>query len=117
MASFPAGKITMSGFKRQRVSNVIRSDMEAGPAKQALVSSAGYLRFPVTYLFTAAEYTAFDTWVSGTINYVGFFDWTDPFTGTVYSRARIVEGDISEASPLNPQMADWVVKMMLEVPT
>lgn len=114
MATFPAGKITFSGFKRQRVSSVNRSDMESGPAKQALRSSRDYIRFPVTYLFTDVEYDAFDLWVDATINKVGWFDWTDPVSDTV-REARIVNGDISEASPLNPQMDRWVVKFMIEV--
>lgn len=114
MAVFPDGKITMSGFKRQRVSSVIRSDMESGPAKQALRSSRDYIRFPVTYLFTKTEYDAFDLWVRDTINVIGEFDWTDPVSGVVLT-ARIVNGDISEATPLNPNLANWVVKFMLEV--
>ena len=114
MATFPDGKITFSGFKRQRVSSVIRSDMESGPAKQALRASRDYIRFPVTYLFTATEYAAFDTWVSDTIVIVGSFDWTDPVSGTL-KEARIVNGDISDATPLNPHMANWIVKFVLEV--
>ena len=114
MATFPSGKITTSGFKRQRVSSVIRSDMESGPAKQALRASRDYIRFPVTYLFTDTEYGVFDVWVRDTINTVGTFDWTDPVSDTVMT-ARIVEGDISEASPVNPQMSHWVVKFLLEV--
>ena len=116
MATFPTGgKITFSGFKRQRVASVVRSDMESGPAKQALRASRGYIRFPVTYLFTAAEYTAFDTWVKNTINFVGVFDWVDPYTGTTHTDARIIEGNINDATPLNPHMADWVVKFQIEV--
>jgi len=76
MATFPAGTLLFNGFKRKRVSNVTRSDMESGPAKQALRAGKDYLRFPVTYLFTSAEYDAFDLWVRDTIKTVGMFDWT-----------------------------------------
>jgi len=114
MATFPNGKLTASGFKRQRVSNVIRSDMESGPAKQALRASQDYLRFPVVYLFTKAEYEAFDIWVRDTINVIGEFDWTEPLNDTVVT-ARIVNGDVSDAVPLNPHMANWVVKFTLEI--
>lgn len=114
MATFPSGKLTASGFKRKRESNVLRSDMESGPAKQALLASQDYLRFPVIYLFTKAEYEAFDSWVKNTINVVGEFDWTEPLNDTVVT-ARIVNGDISDASPLNPHMADWIVKFALEI--
>lgn len=115
MATFPTGgKITFSGFKRKRTSNVIRSDMEAGPPKQAKRSSQDIIRFPVTYLFTESEYDAFDLWVKTTINSVGWFDWTEPKDGAVLN-ARIVNGDISDATPLNPHMADWIVKFEIEV--
>lgn len=114
MAVFPAGKITASGFRRKRMSNVIRTDMESGPAKQALRSSRDSIRFPISYLFTKAEYDAFDLWVRDTINTVGWFDWVDPVSGATL-QARIVNGDISDAAPLNPHMANWVVKMELEV--
>lgn len=113
--AFPAGKLTAHGFKRKRMSNVIRTDMESGPAKQALRASTDYIRFPVTYLFTKAEYLAFDAWVDTTINKVGWFDWTDPLDGVTVLQARIVMGDISDASPMNPHMADWVVTFEMEV--
>jgi hypothetical protein len=114
MATFPAGVLTANGFRRKRVSNVIRSDMESGPAKQALRASRDYIRFPVTYLFTKAQYLAFDTWVTDTIDTVGWFDWTEPIASATL-QARIVNGDISEAAPLNPHMANWVVSFELEV--
>ena len=114
MAAFPAGKITFSGYKQQRISNVIRSDMESGPAKQALRSSRDYIRFPVSYLFTKAEFVAFDTWVTDTIKIVGTFDWVDPLSGSTL-QARIVGGDISDARPLNPHLENWIVNMVLEV--
>lgn len=115
MATFPTGgKVTFSGFKRKRMSNVIRSDMSSGPPKQALRSSQDMIRFPVSYLFTVAQYDAFDVWVKNTIKVVGWFDWTDPKSGSVLN-ARIVNGDISDATPLNPHMADWIVKFEIEV--
>ena len=115
MAAFPNGKLTANGFRRKRISNVIRSDMESGPAKQALKSSRDYLRFPVTYLFTKAEYLAFDIWVTDTIGIVGWFDWTDPVDGITVLQARIFNGDISDAAPMNPDMANWVVSFEMEV--
>jgi len=115
MATFPAGLLTATGFRRKRMSNVLRSDMEAGPAKQALKSSRDYLRFPVTYLFTKTQYQAFDTWVTDTIGVVGWFDWTDPMDGVTVLQARIVNGDISDAAPLNPHLANWVVTFEMEV--
>ncbi len=115
MATFPTGgKITFSGFKRKRMSNVIRSDMESGPAKQALRSSQDYIRFPVTYLFTEAEYDTFDAWVKNTIFSVGWFSWVEPKDGATL-QARIVNGDISDATPINPNMANWIVKFEIEV--
>lgn len=114
MATFPAGKILKNGFKRQRTIKVVRSDMESGPAKQALRSTTGYLRFPVKYFFTKAEYEIFDNWVKNTINFVGVFDWTEPLTGNIME-ARIVNGDISDAEPFNPHLAHWVVSFVLEI--
>lgn len=114
MATFPAGKILKNGFKRQRTVNVIRSDMESGPAKQALKTSQQYIMFPVEYWFTDAEYQAFDIWVADTILSVGTFDWIEPLNNTTVT-ARIVSGDISDAQPYNPQMSHWIVKFMLEV--
>lgn len=115
MATFPTGgKLTASGFRRSRMSNVVRTDMESGPAKQALRSSRDTIRFPVTYLFNNIEYVIFDAWVKNTINKVGWFTWTEPFRGAVV-QARIVNGDISDAAPLNPHMADWVVSFEIEI--
>lgn len=114
MATFPTGgKITFSGFKRNRVSNILRSDMEAGPSKQAKRSFRDFINFPVTYIFTDTEYAAFDVWVRDTISAVDWFDWIDPVSGSTI-QARIINGDISEAVPLNPQMDTWLVKFMLE---
>lgn len=115
MAAFPTGpKLTASGYRYSRQSNVIRTDMEGGPTKQALMSSIDYLAFPVTYLFTKAEFIAFQTFVKTTINTVEWFDWVEPVSGATL-QARIVNGDISDARPLNPHFANWIVSFQLEV--
>jgi len=111
---FPPGKLLKNGFKRQRIPNVIRSDMESGPAKQALRSTRNYLRFPVEYYFTKAEYEFFDIWVKDTINTIGTFDWIEPLNSTTV-RAKIIGGDISDATPINPQLSHWVVKFIIEI--
>jgi len=114
MATFPNGKLTASGFKRNVSANVLRSEMESGVPKQVLINSKKIRRFPVTYLFTDVEYTLFETWVKQTITFIGVFDWTDPFTGQLL-QAHIVNGDISDARPMNPQMDRWLVTMEFEV--
>lgn len=114
MAAFPSGKLTASGYRYQRRSNVLRTDMDSGPAKQALRASQDLLQFPVTYLFTKAEFQAFQTFVSVTIGVVGWFDWTEPVSGSTV-QARILNGDISNAQPLNPNLADWVVQFTMEI--
>ena len=113
MATFPAGTLLFPGYKYQRRSNVVRSEMDSGPAKQALRSSTDYIQVPVTYRFTKAEYLAFQIWVRDTINKVGWFDWTEPLSSLV-KQTRIVEGDISNSYPNNPQLEEWIVEMVLE---
>lgn len=114
MATFPSGTLLFSGYKHSRVSRVVRTDMESGPAKQALRAAKDYLRFTVTYRFTSTEFDAFQLWVRDTIKTVGEFDWVEPQTGATKTNTRIVNGDISDARPFNPQLDEWLVTMQLE---
>jgi len=114
MAAFPDGKLLHSGFKQSTMADVLRTPMDSGPPKQALLSSRKYKEFDVTYNFTKAEFIAFNTFVEDTILFIGSFDWTDPLSEAVVT-ARIIGGDVSDAQPLNPHLENWIVRMRLEV--
>lgn len=115
MAAFPSYGILLSrGFKEQRDPVLLRSNMEAGVAKQRPKQSQWIVARPVVYRFTAADYQSFVDWVEQTINMgADWFDWTDPRTSTV-KQARIVNGDISDATPVNSAASRWDVAFTLE---
>ena len=115
MAAFPVdSELLKSGFKYQRQTNVVRSDMESGPAKQSLRASKDYVRFPVEYFFKKTEFIAFKAWVKDTIGVVGEFDWTEPLSNDIMV-VKIVNGDISDATPVTTNLSHWIVKFTLEV--
>jgi len=113
VAAFPSGKLLASGYQERRLPTVERTEFENGSIKQTRVDSRILVTFPVTYLFTAAEYTAFLSFIITTIDYIGWFEWTDPRTSSIL-QTRIVGGDISDATPVDASMAYFTVTMVFE---
>ena len=113
MATFPAGKLLYNGFKHEISYSIVRSDGVNGPAKQALLATQEHLIVPVKYYFTKDEFKLFQEWFRDTINVIGAFDWTEPLSDTVI-KARIVNGDISDAIPINQVLSHWTVGFKIE---
>lgn len=89
----------MAGYGRTDSKVVERSDMERGPAKTRRTATDPMVTISGKLLFRTAEIeVAFDEWfysADGANAGAGWFDWTDPKTGTV-REARIVSlGDLS----------------------
>jgi len=115
---FPStGKLSLSGYSEKPESALLRSEMESGPAKQALIKSRVMVERGITLRYSFAEYTAFKTWFKSADCNRGasWFDWTDPIDSTA-KQARIKNGDYNavprnggEGAPL-----EWDVSMIIE---
>lgn len=115
MATFPAyAKVTMSPFSEKRETALLRSDMESGPPKQAKIKSRVLVERSISILILSkANYIAFVTWFSTTINEgADWFSWTDPVTGMVKD-ARFVGGGM-ESTPVAGNMEIWNIPAKIE---
>jgi len=114
VAAFPSyAKLTRAGYAHSPRPGVIRTNMEAGPPKQATIESRILHRINVAYLIDSkADYQSFLAWWQTTISRVDWFDWTDPLSGAV-KQARIVGGEF-EARPTRPDLEAWVITFDLE---
>lgn len=115
MATFPSYGILLNrGYKEQRDPLLVRTEMDGGVPKQRPRATRGMVKRPVTYRFAAADYQSFVDWHRSDIsNGTLWFDWTDPRTSTT-KRGRIVNGDISDAAPINAAGTKWDVSFVLE---
>ena len=115
MTTFPSyARILASGYSEQRESALLRTEMESGPAKQAVVKS----KVMVTRSFkivvsSLAFYRQFVSWYSVSLNEgSAWFSFTDPTTNTV-KQGRFVGGGF-EASP-NASVCDaWTIDAKIE---
>ena len=95
--------------------NILRTNMEAGPPKQALKGSRQHrVELPVRYRFEVADWPAFKTWWRDDINNgADWFNWWDAEEGTTKD-ARMVGGAWS-SHPVNPQLSAYIVEFTLEI--
>ena len=94
--------------------SVMRTEMERGPAKQAIINTHVAKQPKAVFLFrTAADAIAFETWYFDTIGRIGWFDMTHPLTGATIT-ARFMGGDIGELVPLSPNFAQSQRNVTLE---
>ena len=110
MAALPSyARLLFSGYKEQRESAIMRTEMESGPPKQIKVRSRVMVTRPVSImLMSLSDYQSFITWFSDTINEgADWFDFTDPVTNTVKS-GRFVNGGL-DAAPSDPRLENWVI--------
>lgn len=75
-------KLLIDGYSETMADNLLRTSMDAGPAKQRRRSAAGARPVSGTLKMTAAQMATFKTFyyttlLSGALR----FSWTDPITG------------------------------------
>ena len=101
MPSFPSyAEISYANFAEQRESGLLRTEMESGPPKQAVVKARVLVTRPVTIiLFSKADYIAFVDWFATTLKEGAlWFDFMDPVRLTT-KQARFVGGGL-DGSPM-----------------
>jgi len=117
MAAFPTyGLFLFEGYAEQPQSGLKRTEMESGPAKQAVVRSRVMVHRPIKYRFNATDYASFKTFVKDTlIGGSDWFDWSDPVDG-VTKQARIVSGEYQgrAVSIGEGVLPEWEVSFSLE---
>ncbi len=110
------GRLALDRYGEEPESALIRTQMESGPPKQAMVRSKAMVGRPVTYVYSDAEYASWKTWFRDTIaRGADWFNWTDPQDG-ITKLARI-EGGIYTAKPFSPYPGaplSWEVSFRLE---
>lgn len=75
--------LLIDGYSETYADNIIRSNMEVGPAKQRQRISAAVTPITGSLILTSSEATAFDTFYNTTINHgADQFEWTHPRTGS-----------------------------------
>jgi hypothetical protein len=118
VATWPSyAEIVWPSGKEQRQSQIMRTPMEHGPAKQAVIGGgASATEWPVSVYFASqADWESFLSWyesTSGAANGAAFFTWTNPRGNSV--SARIKGGDISDAGPTSVAMNAWLMNCVLE---
>lgn len=115
MATFPAYALPLfEGFTERPDPAVLRTEMEAGPPKQALLVSRVMVARPMRFLITSkSNYQAFKTWFADTIHRgADWFDWVDPLDGQTKS-ARI-QGGTYDPQPQRKDLERWIVSLTIE---
>lgn len=96
MASLPSYvTVLREGFAERRGTNaLVRTQMEAGPAKQRRISTRLMVTRSVELLIDSkANYLLFAAWVKADLTMgADWFDWLDPVDGTTKA-ARLVNGE------------------------
>lgn len=88
MAAWPAGlpqKPLADGFTESPVPNVVRSDMDVGPAKMRRRYTAAVRVYNMELLLTTSQVATLEAFYRTTLAEVDPFDWTDHRTGAAAS--------------------------------
>ena len=101
------------GYSETAGANIIRTQTDTGPAKMRR-RSLSPSNLTVSYLLTDAQLTAFETFVTDTINYVKRFNYTHPRTHTTVE-VRIVPQSNNSYTIDYVAPGYWRIKLVLEV--
>lgn len=104
----------ISGFSEKSPNNLVRSDMDTGPAKVRRRGGAKPWQVSATYILTKAQLSTLQAFVADTLADGALcFDWPHPVKGN-YVRARLLGGSdsIYEATPSTPDI--WTVPLNIE---
>ena len=112
---YSGGKCMSSQYSETVVSNVLRTEMTGGYAKQAKKSSKQVKTRDVVYLYSTAEFEAFKLWFKNDAKDGSlFFNYTLPESANNdIIDARIVNG-VYSAQPVNARMNYWYVTLQIE---
>lgn len=115
MATWPGGLLQSpmrEGFSQSFEDNLLRTNMDAGVAKQRLRTTSGpkTVRCKV-FLNDATDLSTFTTFFNTTINYgADEFEWTDHVEGGTVNYRFIRPPTISKKGS-----SSWIVDMELEI--
>lgn len=115
MATFPSyAQILYNGYSQKKESALLRTEMDSGPPKQAMVKSKVMIvRSVKIYLASKANFNSFETWYDTDLsNGALWFDFVDPVSGSTI-QARFRDGGYT-AQPMTPAMQDWEVSAQIE---
>lgn len=88
MATWPTGlpqRPLADGFTESPQSNVVRSDMDVGPAKMRRRYTATVRTYSMELLLSTSQVATLETFYRTTLAEVDPFDWTDHRTGSAAS--------------------------------
>lgn len=88
MAAWPASlpqKPLADGFAESAVSSVVRTEMDAGPAKMRRRYTVDVRVYSMDLLLTTAQVSTLETFYRSTLGQVDPFDWIDHRTGAAVS--------------------------------
>lgn len=107
-------EIAFDGFTEKYASNLLRTEMEDGPPKQAKIRYRPLVTRSVNlYLSSKADYISFLSWFSSELEDGAlWFDFTDPVTNTI-KQARFVGGELT-GIPQNAHLANWYIATSIE---
>ncbi|WP_126969067.1 hypothetical protein [Xanthomonas sp. BRIP62411] len=115
MASLPVGvRLLATDLGEEPDPSVQRTEMERGPAKQAIINTRVMVDLPVTMVFLTAEsMTAFDDFYFDEIGRVGYFDMVHPRTRKQIS-ARFKGGAVGRLQSANAEFTQGTRQAVLE---
>ena len=114
MATLPTYARLLMDYAEGFDPSVQRTEMERGPAKQAIVNTHVMKQPKATLVFnTASDAEAFEAWYFDVIKRVGWFDFRHPRTGATI-QARFMGGDIGELTPIGPRFSPCQRTVTLE---
>lgn len=100
----------VDGFEETPPYEIVRTSMDAGPAKVRRRATSGVRRFQVQFIMTTTQMTIFDDFYVSTLSHgASRYDWDDPRT-EVSKEWRIV--DRPRYSPVGSEY--WRVSFSLE---
>ena len=103
MNELPKGiRLLTEGYSDTPKPEVVRDEMDRGPANQELLNTRMRMEMQVTFFMdTRAKLEAFEDWYRNTIRIIDWFDTVHPRTG-VAIRARFPNGERGPAVALVP---------------
>lgn len=107
-------KILLDGYKHERESALLRTEMESGPPKQAKIKSKVMVsRTCNLYIDSKDDFESFEQWYSETLNEGAlWFTYSDPVS-QMNKTARFVGGGFS-AAPKGSVYGSWVISTKIE---